>query len=148
MEKESYTLNPLEYPVLYELDLGIHEALKPVDVLSFSSLSSIRLTTEYFTNPEGNHLCTELLYNPEGCPSLQELHFQECLEWDILFLMLERRNFGLEGVKTIHTVTLPFIPFFIRQTLTLLLAGEKADRPVLESISLEVTREVLFDHTV
>jgi hypothetical protein len=82
------------------------------------------------------------------CPSLQELHLEECLEWDLLILMLERRNFGLDGVNRIHTVTLPFVPFLIQQTLTLLLTGETAVRPPLESISLEATREVLFDPAV
>jgi hypothetical protein len=125
----------------------MYDPLK-VDVLSFSSLSSIRLKSRYFTNPEGNQLCMELLYNPEGCPSLQELHFKMGLEWDILVLMLERRNFGLKGVKKIHTVTVRYLPSFISPTLTLLLAGEKAERPSLESISLEATREVLFDPTV
>jgi hypothetical protein len=145
---ESYVLNPSDFPVLSELDLGQYARLNPVDVLSFSSLRSIRLGTEYFTNPEGNHICTALLYYPTLCPSLQELHFEECLEWDLLFLMLERRNFGLEGVNRIHTVTLRYIPSFIYQTLTLLLAGEKEETPSLDSISLETTREVLFDPTM
>jgi hypothetical protein len=147
-EGGGYTLNPPDYPVISELNLGMYNALKPVDVLSFSSLSSIRLKSKYFTNPEGNQLCIALLCNPEGCPSLQELHFKMGLEWDILVLMLERRNFGLKGVRRIHTVTLRYIPFFIHQTLTPLLAGERAERPSLESISLEATREVLFDATV
>ena len=69
------------------------------------------------------------------------------MEWDILFLMLERRNFGFKSVKRIRTVTF-LVPFFIRRTLTLLLAGEKGVRPPLKSISLEATREVLFDPTV
>jgi hypothetical protein len=141
----SQTLKPSDFPVLSELDLGRYATLKPLAILSFPSLRSIRLGTNHFNNPEGNHLCTALLYYPTTCPSLQELHFQECLEWDILFLMLERRNFGLEGVNRIHTVTGPFVPFLIHQTLTLLLAGEAAVTPPLESISLEATREVLFD---
>jgi len=147
-DEGNYTINHLDYPALFELDLGMYEALKRVDILSFSSLCSIRLKTDYFTNPEGNHLCSALLCNPGGCPLLQELHFKRDLDWDLLVLMLERRNFGGKGVKKIHTITLPFIPLSIHQIITLLLAGEKIERPSLESISLEATRELLFDPTV
>jgi len=146
--EDNCTLKPFDYSGLHEIDIRGYQALKRVDSLSFSRLSSIRLKPWYFTNPEGNYLCTELLCNPEGCPLLQELHFERDVDWDILILMLERRNVGLKGIKRIHTVTLPFVPFLIRQTLTLLLAGEKAVRLPLESISLEATREVLFDPTV
>jgi hypothetical protein len=147
-EGEISLLSPLNYLALRSLILGTHGLLKQVDVLSLSNLSYIWVSTKYFTNPEGNQLCTELLCNPEGCPSLQELHFPATLEWDILFLMLERRNFGRKGVKRIHTVTLSFIPFVIHHNLTLLLTGERAVSIPLESISLEATREVLFDPTV
>jgi hypothetical protein len=145
---ESHTLNPSDFPVISELELGFYNAFKAVDILSFSSLRLIRLYTYHFINPEGNNLCTALLYYPKSCPSLQELHFHQCVEWDILVLMLERRNFGLEGVKRIHTITLRFVPFHIHHILTCLLAGETAVRPPLESISLEATRELLFDPTV
>lgn len=147
-DRGSYNFNPLDYPVLHELGLGMYEKLKRVDVLSFSCLATIRLRTRYFTNPEGNHLCTALLCHPEGCPMLQELHFQKSLEWDILILMLERRNYGLRGVKRIHSIALPFVPFIIRQTLKHLLTGESAERPSLVSISLEATREMLFNSDV
>jgi hypothetical protein len=146
--KESYNLDPLDYPMLCEIDLRGYEALKDVDILSFSRLSSIRLNTHLFTNPEGNHLCMSLLCNPEGCPLLQELHCEESLEWDVLILMLERRNFGLKGVKRIHTLTIPFIPYPIHHTVNLLLAGENTKRPPLEPTSLEATRELLFDSTM
>jgi hypothetical protein len=147
-EGGGYSLNGPYYHRLHELDLGVCEALKRVDILSFSLLASIRLAARYFTNPEGNRLCTALLCHPEGCPMLRELHFERCLEWDILVLMLGRRNFGLKGVKRIYTITLPFVPSAIRRALLLLLAGESAERPALESLSLEETREVLFDADV
>ena len=76
---------------------------------------------------------------------LQELHSDRCLEWNLLFLMLERRNFGLEGVKRIHTAVFPWVPFTIRSYLTRLLASESIERLPLTLVSIETTREATFD---
>jgi hypothetical protein len=62
--------------------------------------------------------------------------------------MLQRRNTGKNGVSKIGTVSLPFTPFTLRQPLACLLAAESVELPPLASLSLEATREVMFDSTV
>jgi len=142
-------LNQLSYPELHQISLTIFGHLKSLHSASLPHLVSITLTSSpWFTNPQGTSLCTALLYHPDHLQHLQELHFNLCVEWDILFLMLELRNLGTKGVTRIHTVDLPFVPFDFRRSLNLLLVGETTERPSLMDLSLELTRELLFDRTV
>jgi F-box-like len=118
--------------------------------LSLSNVVSITLTSAFdgIVNPSGNQLCLALLCNPERLPSLQQLLFGVSVDWDVLFLMLQRRNFGKNRVKRVDTVSLPFTPFALHRALTCLLAGEIVELPSLAFLSLEATREVMFDSTV
>jgi hypothetical protein len=118
--------------------------------LSLSNVVTITLASPFagVVHPSSNLLCLTLLCNPEKFPSLQQLHFNTSIDWDILFLMLQRRNIGQNGVKRIDTVTLPFIPFDLQQPLARILAAESMELPPLESLSLEATREVTFDSNV
>jgi hypothetical protein len=120
------------------------------ELLSLSNVVSITLISHLrcMVNPSSNQLCLALLCYPERLPALQQLHFNNNVDWDILFLMLQRRNLGQIGVKRIDTVTLPFIPFVLRQPLACLLTGEIVEIPPLASLSPEATREVMFDPTV
>jgi hypothetical protein len=118
-------------------------------LLSLSNVVSITLTSGVGgVNPSNNQLCLALLCNPERLPSLQQLDFSRCVDWDVLFLMLQRRNIGKYEVQRIDTVTLPFIPFALQQPLARILAAESVELPPLVSLSLEATREVMFDSTV
>jgi hypothetical protein len=144
-----HDLNQLNYHELHQISLSISGHLKSLHNTSLPHLVSITLTSSpWFTNPQGTSLCMSLLYHPDHLPCLQELHFNLCVEWDILFLMLELRNLGTRGVARIHTVGLPFVPFDFRQSLSLLFVGEIRERPSLMDLSLESTRELLFDRTV
>jgi hypothetical protein len=118
--------------------------------LSLSNVVTITLTSQFagVVNPSSNLLCLTLLCNPEQFPCLQQLHFNTCIDWDILLLMLHTRNIGQNGVHRIDTVTLPFMPFDLQQSLARILAAESMELPPLESLSLEATREVMFDSTV
>lgn len=54
----------------------------------------------------------QLIQNPYICPKLNEIGFLEAPEWDLLFIMLERRNFlPLKSrVSPISTITLYSLP--------------------------------------
>ena len=86
------------------------------------------------------------MYYPESCPFLRQIQLNDFVEWDILFLMLERRNFGLVGIQRIQTLTLPFVPFEYCQYLSCLLEGRL--EPLEKPSSLEVTRDLIFDPNV
>lgn len=143
-----YIFNPNLTIKLAELEIISLGALKRVEFSVFSHLSTIKLVSHHFMNPEGNRICTMLIYYPEACPSLQAIHFNNCLEWDILFIMLEMRNIRTRGIKRILTISLPYIPVTLCGPLELLLAGERSDLPSWVSLSLEETREELWDPAV
>ena len=89
------------------------------------------------------------IYHPECCPSLREIHFGDFVEWDILFLMLERRNLGDKRIARIGQVTLPFVPYPFRGPLENVLNGKCEKKPSeYLPLSLEETREVLFESTM
>ena len=140
-------LDPWAYPNLVELHLKLYGSIPRLQFSSFSQLIVIKLSSpRRVTNPIGIYLCLHFIYHPEHCPLLQELHSDRYLEWDLLFLMLERRNIGVTSAKQIHTVAFPFVPFALRSYLARLLAGESIDQPPpSSSSSLEATREVIFD---
>ncbi|KIM22594.1 hypothetical protein M408DRAFT_28578 [Serendipita vermifera MAFF 305830] len=112
---------------------------------SFPCLRSITWHSRTQMNPEGNRLCIIFLENPGLCPSLEELHFNDYVEWDILFLMLQRRNFEVVGVRMIHTVTMPFVPLDFQDSFTDLLKGKYTYLPPDIDLSPESAREALCD---
>jgi len=113
---------------------------------SLPRLSTLSITSKTFMNPQGNLLCVQLIYNPEYCPVLQQIYFSDFIEWDILFLMLQRRNYGKVPVKKISRVAVPYVPAFLRQPLGCLLEGEPIDWGDLP-LSLEETRKEIVDRT-
>lgn len=66
------------------------------------------------------------------------------MEWDILFLMLERRSTLTNDISRIQRVTLPFVPVEFRSYLSALLLGEKRRPPRPINLSLDATREVIL----
>ncbi|KIM22593.1 hypothetical protein M408DRAFT_28577 [Serendipita vermifera MAFF 305830] len=112
---------------------------------SFPCLRSITWYTIKRMNPEGNRLCMLLLENPYCCPSLEQLHFNDYVEWDILFLMLQRRNFEAVGIKKINTVTLTSVPHAFQNSFSDLLQGKSTRLPPDIDLSPESTREILCD---
>ncbi|KIM30332.1 hypothetical protein M408DRAFT_22325 [Serendipita vermifera MAFF 305830] len=100
-------------------------------------------------NRPGKMLCAQIIYYPETCPSLREIDFGDYVEWDLLFIMLERRNLGRKDATRIEKVSVPFVPLAFRQSLLELLLGRqrRAD-PSNMVLSLEETRELIFDPSV
>lgn len=122
------------------------------DRWTFSSLPflvSIHLVCDNAMNSQGNTLCTQLIYHPEMCPSLREIEFEDYIEWDLLFIMLEQRNLGREDVARIERVSVPFVPFPFRQALfEVLSGGQRQADPSNMVLSLEETRELICDPSI
>jgi len=97
---------------------------------------------------ECDNFIAEIIYEPTSYPFLQELHFDVVVEYDLPFLMLERRNYGNRYAKRIRKVGLLFVPFFLRNRLSLLLEGSPTERPSNIELSIESTREIICDSSV
>ncbi|KIM20133.1 hypothetical protein M408DRAFT_30619 [Serendipita vermifera MAFF 305830] len=115
----------------------------------FLYLQEISITAEAET-PIATSLCLAILYDPEKCPSLGNIVLIECApEWDILFLMLERRNFLTRlGISRINRITLPYIPHHLRDPLASLLRGVYTKRPPNEELSFLGMMELAFDENM
>ena len=112
---------------------------------SLPSLRKINLTSNDRLDQSATMLCISFLYNPHHCPVLEEIELNGFVEWDILMLMLERRNFRTDGVKRISTLSIPLTPPFLETHLESLLKGVYTERPPNEDMSTEAIAEALCD---
>jgi hypothetical protein len=89
----------------------------------------------------------ELACRPGSYPSLEEIELNECPEWDILMIMLERRNLLQgSGIKKIRTIKLGSpCSLEIQRIISGLLAGKWTERPSNRDLSLAGNAEVLLD---
>ncbi|PVG03982.1 hypothetical protein CPB86DRAFT_869331 [Serendipita vermifera] len=78
-------------------------------------------------------------------PCLEEIQMDECPEWDILIIMLERRNIlASRGIKSIKSLSLPSTcPSSISRLLPGLLAGKWVQRP--SNFELSVNARIVLD---
>ncbi|KIM20246.1 hypothetical protein M408DRAFT_30529 [Serendipita vermifera MAFF 305830] len=147
-EPLTYSLDPSEYPALAELSVNVAWTPHVWVQTSLILLRAIKITSFLSPDPHGNILCVSLLYNPELLPSLQQVFLSDFVEWDLLFLTLKRRNFGLKDVQKIQSFTVPFIPFEFRRHLALLLNGQQSQEDFEYDASLEATRSLVCDPEV
>jgi hypothetical protein len=142
------------FPFLAELTISIDATAvssiySGLRLNSFSFLSTITILAEIYTQ-YATELCLELLYNPDSCPSLDHLRFPTYPpDWDILFIMLETRNFMANGaISRIRRITVPFISHHLRSPLVALLRGLFTSRPRNEDLLLGGNLECLLDDQV
>jgi hypothetical protein len=111
---------------------------------SFLALTSISIES---SQAGVTSLCIALLYQPEDCPCLEDIEFLESApEWDILFIMLERRNFLINpSVSRVRRISLPFISNELRAPLACLLRGKYTARPSNKDLSFKETLGLIFD---
>lgn len=140
-----------------KLKSGQWEHLRTLTVLTFAadwegiSLPNVtriifrKLAPNDFTK-SSTSLCQEITKHPEIFPSLEYLAPSGPPEWEILFLMLERRNiFSDMKVERIKTVRLDLVPSLtILRPLTDLLGGRLTVYPSVSEISLS-GKEGIFD---
>jgi hypothetical protein len=139
-------LEPSKFPELR--NLTIDASGFRWHLLSLPKLVSITLSSSWWDRRCSTLLCVELLYHPEYCPALRQIWFGTPVEWDILFLMLERRNHETGYVSMIDIVSLPYIPFILRKPLGLLLEGRRAERPSNLELSFAGVLELVCDSTM
>ena len=113
---------------------------------SFPFLTTLSLQADV-NGLQATELCFSILYYPDTCPSLNEIKFLGCApEWDILFLMLETRNFLPEpNISRIRKLTLPYIWDELRGKLVSLLRGLFTERLSNEDMSFEPSKELIFN---
>ncbi|KIM22294.1 hypothetical protein M408DRAFT_28840 [Serendipita vermifera MAFF 305830] len=100
-----------------------------------------------YTAPAAGFLAN-LIIEPKICGLLHEIELDFIPEWDLLFLMLERRNFlpPLLGVSRITTLILQSpIPPFLLAPLTYLVSGRFTERPSNLELSFCNFMEEYFD---
>jgi hypothetical protein len=112
---------------------------------SLPSLRRIRITSSKHFDQSATMLCVSILYHPHHCPVLEEIEVSGFVEWDILMLMLERRNFRNENIKRISTLRIPLTPPRLGVHLESLLRGVYTERPSNADLSTEAIAEVLCD---
>jgi hypothetical protein len=102
----------------------------------------------------GSPLLEELALHTNSFPCLSRLRLQRFPEWDILFLMLERRNFPRvnsvqQSCKSIDSINLPFRPAsWILKPLIDRLCGQLSVRPTDYELSYHAIAPIYFDRNM
>ncbi|KIM22590.1 hypothetical protein M408DRAFT_28572 [Serendipita vermifera MAFF 305830] len=139
-------LSPIVLPEIKRLSFVFHNVRWTLT--SLPVLTSIHLAYTSGMNFQGNMLCVKLIYHPEMCPSLREIDFGDFVEWDLLLIILKRRNLGRKDVARIEKISI-FVPFAFRQSLLdPLLGREQQNGPSNTALSLEETRELICDPSI
>ena len=142
-------LHHMNYPELVHLTLELPTVVRPIWFMPrLPSLRSVAIKSEESLDQNATTFCLSMLYFPDCCPLLEEVELSGFVEWDILVLMLERRNFSTASVKRIHTLKLPLRPPHLEGVISSLLNGKFTERPSNESLSTEGIREVLCSSEV
>jgi hypothetical protein len=127
----------MEPPVLFSFDV-------------FPNLQSVELSSD-LSVIWASDFFEELILRPNQWPFLEKISLSGLyLEWDILILMLERRNFVTESnVKRIKTLEFTNrLPYKLLYPITQLLKGKFVDRPPLIELSIEAIGNHLRDSTL
>ena len=136
-------LHHLYYPELAHLTLELTVVSPVFGVPLLRSLRGVIIKSEELLDQNATNFCLSMLYFPDSCSLLEEVELSGFVEWDILVLMLERRNFIPTGVERIHTLRLPLRPPHLENVISSLLDGKFTERPPNEDLSTEGIREVL-----
>jgi hypothetical protein len=130
-------------------DLYIRSKQYLWEIYHLRALRNIRIGSRdcgYLDN--ASNFLVSLIVNPSACPVLAEIELDDLPEWDLLFIMLERRNRIpiSQGVARIETLILPSpIPPTLLAPLTEILAGRFTERPSNRDLSSSALLEVYFD---
>ncbi|KAG8759864.1 hypothetical protein FRC14_004825 [Serendipita sp. 396] len=145
-EKVSIHLDPKQFPRLS----GLHWNTKQL-AWTISSHRMLKLIVFGRGGSQAaSNFCTHLILRPLDFPSLEQVEFYEFPEWDLITLMLERRNFLLEpSISRIRTVVLPTtLGFILKTPLTSLLGGQFSNRLSNHDLSIAGIAEVYFDKSL
>ncbi|KAG8808805.1 hypothetical protein FRC17_003768, partial [Serendipita sp. 399] len=135
-----------QYPALYVLEWGLRGVIWHV-----TSLPSLRIVKfKDLTLQHVSDFCVSIILRPHDCPSLEQIEFLQYPEWDLLYIMLERRNFLRDArISPIRLVSMPSsIGLALRQPLNSLLRGRFANRCSNQDVSLVAITEVYSDSSL
>ncbi|CAG7849129.1 SubName: Full=Uncharacterized protein {ECO:0000313/EMBL:CCA75980.1} [Serendipita indica DSM 11827] len=128
-----------DWPSLRSLSLHMNSVMVyGLDALRQLSLSRQPLVTD---------MIHYLAMHPNELPLLETLILQTCPEWDILFILLEKRLLTqTQGVKPIENLIFHrLIPKRIKHSLALLLAGHVVSRPSNYELSMQGNLGIFLD---
>ncbi|KIM19781.1 hypothetical protein M408DRAFT_30931 [Serendipita vermifera MAFF 305830] len=116
------------------------------DLPDFPALRRLHVGSQYAA--PATEFLANLILEPKICGLLHEIELNFIPEWDLLFLMLERRNYlpPSLGISRITTLILQSpIPPFLLAPLTYLLRGRFTERPSNLDLSFCNFMEEYFD---
>jgi hypothetical protein len=92
----------------------------------------------------------EIACRPESYPSLEDIHLGTYPEWDIFFIMLERRNLlSSPSIKRIKKLSLPSaLPHKIYQIIGDLIRCKWSDRPSNRELSVSGNARTILDENM
>lgn len=95
-------------------------------------------------------LCREIILHPTNFPSLEYICMDTCPQWDIFFILLERRNiYTTSGISRLRHIGLPSIsPTRLHQPITELLGGRLPERPSNYDLSVIGNLDIIMDMTM
>ncbi|PVG03932.1 hypothetical protein CPB86DRAFT_793289 [Serendipita vermifera] len=145
--KVHQALTEESWPCIEKLTIPIYLISK--NLSGFPNLREIELRS---LNYEGNitKFCHHLALYPDLCPALEVLSIEECPEWDIFFIMLERRILlSANGRTAFKSITLPgYTPRNLLRHICEILQGRLPDRPSNFDLSLLSKADLLLDKTI
>lgn len=142
-----YPSPPKQIQTLRELRIQMVRPA-PFNPDNFSILRSISFRAWAQQDIWASDLLEEIILRPDILPSLEHIGLYGIfIEWDILILMLERRNLVAQpGTSRIKTLIFEYpLPYKLLYPITQLLKGKFAERSSLEEFSITVVGDRLFN---
>ncbi|KIM26183.1 hypothetical protein M408DRAFT_197195 [Serendipita vermifera MAFF 305830] len=123
--KSSIDLSGGEFPALKIFSITFLGPTSELIVADFSSLTEISVSTRLPTFTQGMKFCVALMCEPWKCPRLEQVNLDSFLEYDVLYMLLLKRNCTRTRAKVsrIKRLRLSFLLRILRQTFASLLSG-------------------------
>jgi hypothetical protein len=131
----------------------LEELTVPIDFIGNSHTSFphlIEISLKGVLRYDLTGFCANLALYPNFCPALEVLYMDQCPEWDIFFIMLERRlAWSINEIKPLKSITIPHrTPSNLLRHICDILQGRFSDRPSNFDLSILATLEVILDNRV
>ncbi|PVF97488.1 hypothetical protein CPB86DRAFT_826432 [Serendipita vermifera] len=143
------------WPGLVSLTISAHHISQNIGGLKSLRTLILRVFSGFHsgvdaTDDHVTRFCRNLGMNPSGLPALEELGLYQLPEWDIFFIMLERRNVTkVQGVTKLRKISLPkYYPKGLFGPVFDLISGKFPTRPSNWDLSFQGNMEPLEDITV
>jgi hypothetical protein len=148
-------IDPDKWPVLISLTISAHHIAKKSTGFEHLRALSLRISSyaygSYdFLNDSITRFCLTFAMNTSQLPVLESLSLNQLPEWDIFFIMLERRNVTkAQGISKLKNITLPhFYPKELFGPIQDLIRGKFATRPSNRDLSFAGNLELIEDATM